>query len=367
MNEIESYFGNETLNDIDSPQFKAAVWIAGEDDALTLESINPEIRTRLIQRYALAVLFYATGGATHWISQSNFLSSDHECSWNMDVIPEPGTELFFALTDPDDPSDNFQNGVLKCKIMKDLGQVVTKVTMIDNNMTGQIPPEVFIGLPELEMLNLVKNKLHGTIPEEIYDSKLAAVWLALNSLTGTISPAVQNLGNTLHNLWIAYNDLSGTIPTEIGQLTLLENFGFSKNRLNGTIPKEVSEMQNLELFDVQGCSLSGWTPNAFTNISRLKVLDLGYNEIGGSIPDDIGYLCPSMQYLQLPYTGISGSIPFSIGSLSTLVLLSLQGNQLTGSIEPVADLSTAWGITIQYNSLNGTIPRALGNTEGLGK
>ena len=69
----------------ESPQFKAADWIVNEDElALDLEAVN------LIQRYALAVLYFATSGY-QWHTTLNpkvigenatqFLSESSECDW----------------------------------------------------------------------------------------------------------------------------------------------------------------------------------------------------------------------------------------------------------------------------------------------
>jgi hypothetical protein len=38
------------------------------------------------------------------------------------------------------------------------------------------------------------------------------------------------------------NQLTGTIPTELGQLTSLEDPAMSENQLNGTIPTELGQL-----------------------------------------------------------------------------------------------------------------------------
>ena len=51
------------------PQGKAIRWLA-EEDGLEVDPLDSEV---LVQRYALAVIFYATGGDT-WIDKARFLS-----------------------------------------------------------------------------------------------------------------------------------------------------------------------------------------------------------------------------------------------------------------------------------------------------
>ena len=44
-----------------------------------LSTVEPD---RFLQRYALAVLYFSTGGEESWIDQASFLTPDrHECEW----------------------------------------------------------------------------------------------------------------------------------------------------------------------------------------------------------------------------------------------------------------------------------------------
>ena len=62
-----------------SPQYEAARWIATFDKYRM--KIPSEYEYTFIQRYALAVLFFSTGGDTHWTWKLNFLTGWHECAW----------------------------------------------------------------------------------------------------------------------------------------------------------------------------------------------------------------------------------------------------------------------------------------------
>jgi hypothetical protein len=63
------------LEDMQSSQYKAMQWL--QEDA-NLTSYSEE---RMLQRFALAHLFYSTGGATQWMESDGWLSESHECSW----------------------------------------------------------------------------------------------------------------------------------------------------------------------------------------------------------------------------------------------------------------------------------------------
>ena len=84
------------IGNYNSPQDRALKWIMNED-ALNLPTpTTTEEKARLIQRYILAVLYYATGGE-QWKNQYSFLSQKHECLWNQ-------------------PNDGFFNGTYIMKI-----------------------------------------------------------------------------------------------------------------------------------------------------------------------------------------------------------------------------------------------------------
>jgi hypothetical protein len=71
--------GAEALQDDSSPQFNALRWLANEDTAvLDLDSTPTVI---LVERYVLAVFYYATSGGG-WRDQRNFLSASSLCEWN---------------------------------------------------------------------------------------------------------------------------------------------------------------------------------------------------------------------------------------------------------------------------------------------
>ena len=60
-----------------TPQGKA-IWLLAEEDGSEVDPLDSEV---LVQRYALAVIFYATGEET-WIDKAHFLSNMSVCHWN---------------------------------------------------------------------------------------------------------------------------------------------------------------------------------------------------------------------------------------------------------------------------------------------
>ena len=78
-------------------------------------------------------------------------------------------------------------------------------------------------------------------------------------------------------------------------------------------------------------------------------LDLGYNQLTGSIPPEIGNLT-NLTYLNLRSNQLTGSIPPEIGNLTNLTELWLKNNQLTGSIPPeIGNLTNLIKLILSYN------------------
>ena len=73
-----------TLKDINSPQYKAASWMA------TSDPLNVTVSDAFLQRYALVCFYYSTAP---WITPVNFLSAVHECNWNAPLLLSDGTIL----------------------------------------------------------------------------------------------------------------------------------------------------------------------------------------------------------------------------------------------------------------------------------
>jgi hypothetical protein len=67
------------LQDLSSPQFEALAWMAYSDSTdLQSRMSNDE----LVERFVLALVYFATGGAS-WSDQGRYLApSLNACSWN---------------------------------------------------------------------------------------------------------------------------------------------------------------------------------------------------------------------------------------------------------------------------------------------
>jgi len=178
---------------------------------------------RIVQRFALALLYYATNGPTSWTSgnRNAWLLSSTECDW--------GEVNLFNLPD------------VKCN-----GDVVVWLKLWIDGLSGTIPREIGL-LSSLTLLSLTANNLEGTIPKEI----------------GTLT--------LMRELWLKHNaNLSGRVPTELANLSNLEKLGLDETRLTGSIPSNLcSKLQRawIDCGEIEcNCCVSGngWPPDSST-------------------------------------------------------------------------------------------------------
>jgi hypothetical protein len=156
-----------SLDDRNSPQFAAQEWLS--------RPINEEFSTeRLLQRYALATIYFATGGDTgRWIMASLWLTGSDECQW---------------YSYSDSPSNICSNGS---------DSVYTDLDLRQNGLELTLPDEISM-LTALRTLRFAEDTLTGTLPSTLAELKrLEYLDLASNLLKEEVptSPNVFASGN----------------------------------------------------------------------------------------------------------------------------------------------------------------------------
>jgi len=254
-----------SLNDPSSPQSAALSWLQGPENVGLADS-------RLLQRYALATIYYATNpDNNNWITTSLWLSDRNECDW---------------YTKTDESSD---------------------VYTTNDSGDGSV----------YEVLDLRENGLKGTIPEEIsLLTALKEIRLSKNSLTGTIFPFLATL-TSLEYLDLSSNELIAvgneiTFMNEIQNMQSLVHLDLFENSFQTTIPSEIWG---------DGSPLS----------STLKVLNLGSNQFYGTLPTEIGFLT-KLTGLSVFDNDLSGQLPASISQMP-LELLYADSNKFASTLQ----------------------------------
>ena len=116
---------------------------------------------------------------------------------------------------------------------------VTTLTLYENGLTGEIPPELG-GLSELKLLYLWNNQLSGKLPPELGNlANLTGLAIQANRLNGELPAELGNLAS-LESLHLWGNRLIGQIPTELAELPNLNSLWLLDNRFSGCIPDRVA-------------------------------------------------------------------------------------------------------------------------------
>jgi Leucine-rich repeat (LRR) protein len=329
----------DSLQNTSSPQYRAYEW-ATEVDQVPWEEApldEPLRLARMKQRFALATLFFATGGADGaWRNGTGWLNSTaHECSWSL------------------------------CFCYGNYGSSdVQWLELTSNDLAGPLPREIGI-LSSLMWLHVDKNLLSGSLPSELGALTLLQALLADgNIFTGNIPSDIGRLTNLTYAS-LTSNGFVGTIPTEIGRLTNLAYLDLSDNLLRHSIPKEIGSLSHLTTLKAARNALSEPLPTTLAMLTRLVTLDLAENFLEGPFPTELGRLT-TLLTLDLSVNRLTSSIPTELDQMSSLWALLLSSNALTGSIPTeLGGMSSVFGLDISGNQLSSSIPTELALLTGL--
>ncbi|KAH7518850.1 hypothetical protein FEM48_Zijuj09G0215000 [Ziziphus jujuba var. spinosa] len=252
----------------------------------------------------------------------------------------------------------------------------------------------------LETLDLGSNAFMGNLPDTLgYIKSLKVLQLQNNSFRGSIPESIGNL-TSVEQVFRCRNEKS-FIPESIGQLSKLVVLDISNNPWEGVITEvHLMNLSRLEEFSIAFAhnNISGRAPNKLRFFpgstmdlgsnqfdgpltlfsSNISTLSLNNNMLSGSIPSDIGKAMPMLTYLDISWNSLNGGIPFSIdlgdnkfsGKLRPLIgenmvgLMNLQltSNFFSGNIPPeFCDLTSLHILDLSRNNLSGHIPHCLGN------
>ncbi|XP_026458309.1 probable leucine-rich repeat receptor-like serine/threonine-protein kinase At3g14840 isoform X1 [Papaver somniferum] len=257
----------------------------------------------------------------------------------------------FAKLDPCNGTDGIN---CNCTSSGDAVCHVTAIVLDRQSLAGILPPEL-VKLPYLQVINLDRNYLNGSIPKVWGSMKLVNISLFGNRLSGPIPEEIGNI-TTLKNLALEINQLSGHLPQKLGdivginrivlssnnftgevpptfyKLTNLTDFRISDNQFTGKIPSFIKNWTNLERLEIQASGLEGPIPcdiSALENLSILKISDLRGNKYGPFPPL---HNLKSMYILTLRSCNINGTLPTYFSSMKRLKSLDLSFNKLSGEI-----------------------------------
>ena len=348
-----------------SPQAKALEWSRND-----IKIYPVSVTSRIVQRYALATLYYSTNG-TYWKTNRNW-GNGHECEW-YGVVCDSDDNTTFHVTYMDLNSNN-----LVGTITPEIGWITTleQIHLWGNKLVGSIPStlsrlanlhtiymdnnyldgnigDTFDLMRNLKHLDLSNNRLRGHIPHGLGSlSQMRDLRLSNNLLTSTFPLSLISLSK-LETLLLDSNSLSGTLPLLVGEMKSLVTIRIHENDLKGTIPS-FYDAKVLEEAHLDTNYFTGTIPKFGSE--RLREIYLGQNDLTGSIPDFIGDLT-ELEIFSANANKLNSTIPASISNATRLNILDLSHNKLTGEIpSEISNLVQLHEVRVEHNRLRGSVP-----------
>ncbi|CAB9506666.1 LRR receptor-like serine threonine-protein kinase [Seminavis robusta] len=355
-----SLLPNYTVDEIDVKNYSSSLSATYQTRAFNWTMHDPSFDSyddmRLLERFALACLYFCTGGNS-WQSDGNWLSYEiDETSWYESLND---FDFFAKLIDP--PSDT-----------------LTRVWLSGNGLSGSIPPELFL-ITTLKFVDFSLNEnLIGVLPSEIGNlHQLDQISLFRTSLSGTLPTEIGQASNLLA-MFCSRSRIQGQLPSEFGLLGRLLYLQLQETLLSGEIPSEVGLLPLLVHLDLAGDQLGGTLPTELGQLSTLLWLNLDFNHITGTIPSELGGILqdPLTTHYDKYYALAEEVIPgFDITFILDLIKseldqtntgLSLEGNSLGGTIpSELGRFVDAQSLWLESNQLSGRIPSELGLVQSL--
>ncbi|RDX66052.1 Receptor-like protein 12, partial [Mucuna pruriens] len=252
----------------------------------------------------------------------------------------------------------------------------------------QFIPQLDVGKNKSSGINCFPQLIDGkNIPLMCNLKSLTDLDLSFNNLSGTVPSCLGSSSQPLQILVLKGNKLFDPIPHLINALRMVD---LSNNNLQDQLPKTLVNCRMLEVIDAGIVKLMIHS-RCLVTLPELKVVALSDNHLYGSIRCPTTCTFPKLHIVVLSRNQFTGSLPFKtiknwksmkassesqlqyedysnnalmipdvIGHLTSLVLLNLSNNVLSGNIpSSFGKLSNLEIFDLSLNSLSGKIPQQL--------
>jgi Leucine-rich repeat (LRR) protein len=374
---VSASYNPDAFADVQSAESLAANWLI-VSDPLQLDPTKDQFRIQ--QRYALLTQYFAADGS--WSNEEGWLTAEDECTWYGVQCEEVG-------------GGTARNAVVTVNFAaNNVGRITPDIAMLTNvttlNLTGNpweggFPTAItnmpqlrsldlenlgltddissidFSVFPNMEVLRLRGNFLQGTLNSFYSMTNLVEVQASGgNNLTLAINSSIVNLAK-LQILNLNGCPITGGLVSEIGALTALTTIDLGRPApsntvgLTGPIPASINQLTQLATLDLSSNLLTGAIPD-MTGVP-LQILRLSNNNFGqAAIPDSI-YTLTGLVELNMANCKLIGSIGTGIGSLTSLRILALDANFLSGALPDAMDqLFQLQSLTLRLNMFETAIP-----------
>ncbi|PHT55839.1 hypothetical protein CQW23_04325 [Capsicum baccatum] len=253
---------------------------------------------------------------------------------------------------------------------------VENISLVGQDLAGVLPASL-AKLPYLKKIDLNRNYLNGTIPPEWASTKLEAMIISNNRLSGPIPKYIGNM-TSLVTLSFESNLFNGSLPAEVGSLVNLQRLILNANNFTGEWPVELNNLtklielrissnnfvgklpnferwKDLQKLEIEGSGFDGPIPpsiSVLTNLTELRISDLN----GGALEFPVLANMTTMDKLLLRSCNIHGNIHASVAGMINLRFLDLSFNKLEGGIGNIEGLTQLEATYLTGNAFIGRIP-----------
>ncbi|KAK1678734.1 hypothetical protein QYE76_039582 [Lolium multiflorum] len=259
-------------------------------------------------------------------------------------------------------------------------RALQNLSLAGNAFSGRLPPAIGY-LSSLRHLDLSGNRFYGPIPGRLADlaglvhlnlscnnfssgfptdgirelQNLRRVDLRSNSFWGNAGDLLTELRNAEY-VDLSDNLFTGAVDLELDSLTSIGNtaryMNLSHNKLNGGFFRNetVGAFKNLEVLDLSNTGIAGMVPRLDSWFS-LSVFKLAGNGLFGMMPETLLHSSMRLVEVDLSRNGFSGPMP--VVNSTTLKMLNLSSNMLTGSLPSTVGKCTS--VDLSGNLLTGEL------------
>ncbi|TYG72099.1 hypothetical protein ES288_D05G452800v1 [Gossypium darwinii] len=281
-----------------------------------------------------------------------------------------------------DLSYNYLSGTIP-QCFGNLSNSLEFLNLKKNKFYGTIPPTFAKGC-QLSNFNLNENLLEWPLTPSILNCRgLEVLDLGNNKINDTFPHWLGSLPQ-LQVLVLKSNHMHGSLCVNSSKsspfFSKIQIFDLSSNYFSGPLPvryinsfkaiinleKAGSKMSYMGVYDPTGSGfytysigivMKGQYMELVKIFTMWMIIDLSNNQFEGGIPKVIGKL-NLLKGLNLSHNNLNGGIPTSIGNLTTLEWLDLSSNRLSGTIpNRLADLPFLSSLNVSENQLHGQIPQ----------
>ncbi|XP_022866304.1 LRR receptor-like serine/threonine-protein kinase GSO1 [Olea europaea var. sylvestris] len=249
---------------------------------------------------------------------------------------------------------------------------IVELDLYDMHLRGNISVSL-LEIQHLKYLDLTYNDFHySRIPHFIGSlGRLQHLYIMNSNFSGEIPCHLGNLSE-LNSLYLGSSEDGSLTSTNLDWLSRLHSLSNLYMRsVNLTMAtnwlQTITKLTKLQSLSLYSCNLPMvLPPSPFNASNSLSDFTLSRNEFSSSwIFPSVFNLSSSLNFLDLSFNKLRGEIPVSLMNTSSLEILRLFGNELTGDLSCPTLSSSLTTLDLFDNMFNGTIPQCIGSLSKL--